>query len=361
MKKLISILMVFLLLGTFVIAQEGVTGTDTDQPEPVLISSEEPETEASDEEVAEVEEEAIDEETEEETKLISESNFGAKVRLLQLKKAVTKSYLISGIITGILSEKGEDASELESILAEIEVLKEEVSALDPTSETNVEDFVNIKRDIKDLNKQFKRTASPLLTPEDKQAIRDAIKDNEELATLNQDIRDSVLELNADRVGKALGRMGKSDQELVEKVKSGEATKAQVRERLRESYNGLTPGEKRAARTRISNIVRNRIELKERIAEKVRLEHVAVRRERLEQRLTKIPADKKSLTEGRINKNIQKLNRVEKKVEAKIENLRERRAKISGEVQSIRAQIREETQQEEEKAPSTGTSSGGGKK
>jgi len=336
MKKVFALFLVTMMLLSFVPAAFG-----EEEATPELISADSAEEEATEEEAEEVEEEAIDEETEEETELISESNFGAKVRLLQLEKSVTKSYLIGQEVVNVLSEKGEDVSELESILAEMKVLKDEVSALDPSSETAVDDFVNIKRDIKDLNKQFKRIASPLLSADDKQAVRDAIKDNEELASLNQEIRDALRELNANRVGKALDRMGVEDPELIDKIKSGDATPEEVKNGLRNAFGQLDPEEKEAAKQRFKETIRNRKELRKKVAEKVKMEHLAVREERLEKRLGKIPVDKRAKAKERIDKAISKLKRVEAKFKEKIKANRERLAKIKEDLKAKRANIRED--------------------
>lgn len=348
MKKLYAFFLVIIMLFSFLpaafgeeatpelISAEDSSGEETDDEE----EGEETE-EATEEETEEVEEESIDEETEEETELITESNFGATVRLLQLEKSVTKSYLIGQEVVKVLSEKGEDVSELESILAEIEVLKDEVSALDPSSDTAVDDFVNIKRDIRDLTKQFKRIASPLLSAEDKQAIREAIKDNEELAELNQRIRNTLRELNANRVGKALDRMGVEDPELVDKIESGDATPAEVKAALKEAYKGLSPEEKKTARERIKNALKERKETRNRVAEKIRIEHLAVRKLRLENRLIKIPAVNRAKVKVRVNKAINKLKRVENRLKEKIQTNRERLAKIKQDLKEKRAQIRED--------------------
>ncbi|MFH1711044.1 MAG: hypothetical protein ABH840_01915 [Nanoarchaeota archaeon] len=340
MKKVFVLFLVAMMLLSFAPAAFGEEAT------PELISAEDADDgetgeEATEEEAEEVEEEAIDEETEEETELISESNFGAIVRLLQLERSVTKSYLTGKEVINVLSEKGEDVSELESILAEIEVLKDEVSALDPSSDSAVDDFANIKRDIKDLNMQFKRIASPLLSANDKQAIRDAIKDNEELAALNQRIRNALRELNANRVGKALDRMGAADPELVEQIESGDATPAEVRLVLKNAYGQLSPEDKESAKQRIRNAIKERNELRKKVAEKVKMEHLEVRKLRLENRLIKIPAANRAEVKARVDNAISKLKRVENRFKESIQTNRERLAKVKEDLNAKRANIRED--------------------
>jgi len=348
MKKVFALFLVTMMLLSFAPAAFGEED-DTEEATPELISAEDTdEEEATEEEVEEVEEEAIDEETEEETELISESNFGATVRLLQLEKAVTISVITGTEVINVLKENGEDVTELEGIIAEIEVLKDEVSKLDPSSDSAVDDFVNIKRDIKDLNKQFKKSASPLLSANDKQAIRDAIKDNEELAALNQKIKDALRELNANRVGKALDRMGVEDPELVDKIESGDATPEEVKNGLRNAFGQLDPEEKEAAKQRFKETIRNRKELRKNVAEKVKMEHLEVRKERLEKRLIKIPAVKRAKAKVRVNKAISKLKRVENKVQDKIKANRERLAKVKEDLKAKRADIREDFKERREK-------------
>jgi len=352
MKKMNALFLVLIMLFSVLsvaFAQDdtGAAGidagdvTDVSGTDSVTDVEAETDEEATEEEAEEVEEEAIDEETEEEVELISESNFGATVRLLQLEKAVTKSYLIGMGVISVLSEKGEDVAELESILAEIEVLKDEVSNLDPNSENAVDDFVNIKRDIKDLNREFRKIASPLLTANDKQSIRDSIKDNDELASLNQEIRDALRELNANRVEKALDRMGVSDPELIEKIESGDATRAEVKDALKSGYQNLDPELKAAARLKLRNAVKERVDLRKKVVEKVKLGHLEVRKARYVDRLKKIPVKKRVLVKKRINTKVKRLNKVENRIKDKIQVNRAKLTKIKQDIKTKRVKVRED--------------------
>ena len=104
---------------------------------------------------------------------------------------------------------------------------------------------------------------------------------------------------------------------------------------------LSPEEKKAAREKVKNALKVRKELRKNVAEKARIEHLGVREERLEERLGKIPADKRAKVKVRVDKAINKLKRVGNKLKDKIESNREKLAKIKQDVKAKKASVRED--------------------
>ena len=92
--------------------------------------------------------------------------------------------------------------------------------------------------------------------------------------------------------------------------------------MKEAYKGLSPEEKRAARESIKNALKERKETRNRVVEKVKMEHLEVRKLRLEKRLMKIPADKRAKVKERIDKAVNTLNRVENRLKEKIKATRQ---------------------------------------
>jgi hypothetical protein len=278
---------------------------------------------ATDGEVEETEDEAISEETEDEIELIQESSLGAEMRLLQLRKSVLKSFITAGVIIDYLSEKGENVTELEAIYADIGALKDEADSLDPESETAVEDFVNVKRDIILANHDFRKTSTKIITGEHRreiqQLVKDALADSEELEALEDEIAEVRWGLNAQRVRNMLRRMGAEDEELIARIESGEATREEVAEALKDAFNNMADDMKRKAKNAIKEAVNNREQIKDRVVNKIKETHVAVREARLQKRID----DAKLKTEKareRIQQEISKLQRVKRTLTKRIDAL-----------------------------------------
>jgi len=283
---------------------------------------------------------AVDEGTAEETDLISESNLGSKVRLLQLKRSAEKSYVTAVEVITVLSAKGEDTSELESILTEIKLVKEEIDALDPASETAVKNFVSIKDDIKDLNKQFRDAAKPLLTAEDKKAIREAVKESEEITSVNEEIKAEMRELNAARVEQMLEKMGVSDPDLIAKIKAGETTPGEVRKALKTHYKELPKEDKKAIKEKLRESREEKRSLRKKYIEIIKIEKIDTKRARLKARLEKMPEKNRERAEKRIIKKLDKLDKRQAKLGNRLE-IMEKRAELRKELAEKRAEIRKE--------------------
>ncbi len=289
----------------------------------------------SDEYISELEEEAIDEETEKEIGLISESGVGAKIRVLQLRRAVLKSVLAASVLTEFLSEKGEDVSEIEAISAELDILKEEADGLDSTSSGTVDDFINIKRDLRDLNRQFKEISTQFISDDDRpkihEAIQTAFEESAELDSIKEEIKNAHTELNAWRVEKMLGRMGVQNDKIIEKIKNREITEKEIKVALIARFKQLSDEQKKTARQKISDALKNRQTVTANIVERVKKNHISVRKKRLEERIDKIPIAQKANAVKRINTEIKKLGGAERRITAQVNALKKEKAIIKNQI------------------------------
>jgi len=219
----------------------------------VLNEDEDNETEIEDDD-----EEIIDEDTEEEAVIMHE-HHGAKVRALQLQKAIDRMILHAEAIVEVLEEKGEDVSVLNNIIEEMRILLEEAQNLnveDPTENT-VKDFVNIKEDAIILRKEFREEAKDVLTEEDREALRMKFSeiDRIELKEYNEKIRAEIREFNVLRL-KRLGEVtGLTD--VSEKVKNGEMNSLEALRLMKKEYIDMT--------------VEDRQQIKQNIREKITAE------------------------------------------------------------------------------------------
>lgn len=215
------------------------------------------ETETEDE----VEVEDVDEETEKEVEEM-DITPGATLRILQLQRQLLIHILRAELVIDSLKELGKDTTELESIVAELEVLKEDAKIIPDDREEAIQKFIDIKKEAKNLIREFKQIVGELTTSDERDDIRtkfSSIRENAELTALNEEIENTRNELHKNRVENALGSMGVTDEELLAQIQSGEITIAELKEKLREYYDALPEGTKIEVRDELREI---RIERKE---------------------------------------------------------------------------------------------------
>lgn len=173
-----------------------------------------------------------------------QSSWGAKVRLLQLEKSITKNILWgTEIVTAIknLNETA-DTGDLEAILAELELLKQEVSSTEPISgEAGAQMFVDMKRDAINLTKQFRTIVMSMLHPGDVNGLRKRLGQLEynETKNLRERIREAVREYNAEEINELLEVIGVNNTALMERIRTGNATKKEVKDVLNDAIKNLT--------------------------------------------------------------------------------------------------------------------------
>ena len=212
------------------------------------------------------EEEAIDDDTLEEAELIAESTKGAQVRVMQLTRAVARAHVAGEKIVEEISGNGGDVTQLQGILNQIKGVKDELEAVDYESDDVAGLYVSIKTQMKEMTKEFRAESSPQLTAENRQAVQNALQNNAELTQLQEQVRSQIRNVNAERVQNMLSAMGASDSGLMSKVQSGTATKAEVKTKLMEHYQGLSEQAKQQARERIGEMLQQRTRLRTNLQE-----------------------------------------------------------------------------------------------
>ena len=171
--------------------------------------------------------------------------FGAGIRLLQLEKVLTRNIMIGEKIIEILQELEVNTFDLELILTEMELLKDEIQYADPNSEDAVEQFVDMKNESINLTKEFRVTLHGLLDEEAVVTLREQMKDfyKEEMQSLREQIRNMIRNFNRNRLHSIYEIIGLFDEELLEQYNDGEVTIAEVKIQLREYFNNLTKEER----------------------------------------------------------------------------------------------------------------------
>lgn len=367
MKKYIGfilVLVLFSLIAHTVIAQDDNTEaeegseeelgetepeeaeTEVEEAEPEVPETEEPEEEVEEAEEVEETEETEPEETEEEEEEIEETEvevevnpetgqpvvsvetenevvamqltLGAKVRLLQLEKVILRNILKAEKVIEFIQENypDTDVSELEGILEELRVLREEVAGIEPQAndEETVKQFVDLKNDAISLSKQFRDAARELLEGVDKSALLEKFNeiDRTELEELTSQIIALIREYNAQRVERVFSKIAEKKPEFVEKIRNGEMALGQVRAEIGKAFKALKPLQRKNAFQKLREVNTQRRVFRETKVQVAKLKFLERRKQRLEQRIgrirkklgTKIPVEK---IENRIRERIKNPN------------------------------------------------------
>jgi hypothetical protein len=296
--------------------------TDDEEVEETDDESDEETDEAEDDETEEEsdEENVVDQETDEETKIMVNSGRGAKLRMFQLQRALLKQTLIAKEVTLYLEEQSEDVDALEGLVSELGVLGDEARNLDPEADDAIDQFVHIKKDAKEISKEFREIARGLLDGDDRkelaERIRNALRDSADLQKLHESIKDARNDLNSNRVRKAMEHLGVNDEALLERIKAGEMKKRELKDRLKEKYNSLDEAKRKDAAKRLAVKARD-LRTKKRLAvQHVKEKYHDIKEQRLESRLEKMPKDKRAFAKNKIDQRIDRLKVVRNRAQHK---------------------------------------------
>jgi len=190
----------------------------------------------------------VDEETGQEI-VAMQLGPGAKVRLLELERAVIRNILKGKKVVEFIQENDSnaDVADLGAVLAELESLKEEIALVQPqaNSDETVKQFVDLKNDAISLSKEFRDTARGMLEGMDKSGLAAKFKeiDWSELKALNDQIRQLIREYNAQRVERVFQNIEGKAPAFVQRIRAGEMSVKQVRAELVKAFKALRPVQK----------------------------------------------------------------------------------------------------------------------
>ena len=182
----------------------------------------------------------IDAETQDEVEIMS-YQFGAEVRLLQLEKSITKNVLKGEEVISVLKEAEYNTTELEAILSELELLKEEVQSADSNSTDAVQIFVDLKSDAIELTKDFREIFKDLLDEGTVEELRERIGEmvSEKVQNLSQQIRNRIRQFNRNQLHRIYGIIGETNGSLINEYQNGNITKEQVKQQISKKVNEMT--------------------------------------------------------------------------------------------------------------------------
>ena len=179
------------------------------------------------------------------------TGLGANVRLLQLEAAIERNILAGREVVASIKagNSSADTGELEGILGELQVLKDEVGSKTPKAgEEGARDFVDMKNDAIELSKEFREKSREIIKPGEVDGLRKKLKEirKDFRGGLRDDINKTRLEYNADRLQEILSAANITNPGLVDDVRSGEAKLKDVREAVKDELKGMPKGERMQA-------------------------------------------------------------------------------------------------------------------
>lgn len=185
-----------------------------------------------------------DAETQEEVEIIKD-HTGASIRLLQLEKSILGNIIKGEEAVSFLKESGYNTTELEAILAELELLMDEVQSADPNSTDAVQTFIDLKSDAIELTKEFRETVQELLDEATVEQLRLRIREmvSEQVQNLTKRIQNHIRLYNRNQLHRIYGVIGEFDNSTINEYKNGNITKEQVKNQISKMVNNITKAKK----------------------------------------------------------------------------------------------------------------------
>lgn len=186
------------------------------------------------------------------------SPYGAEVRMLQLEKSVTRNVLIGNIILQVIVKNHADANILqaENTLNTMEMLLEEIKSSPTEGDKNVliQTFVELKKEARTLSSAFKKQTMDFLTQTDRSEIMQQIKeiDRNQLNQFNERIKEKVRNFNSEKIKEKFNTMGVKNEDIIEKIKNGDANLKEIKEYALNKFKDLNSTEQKRIASKIKN-------------------------------------------------------------------------------------------------------------
>lgn len=253
----------------------------------------------------------IDAETQQQTEIMN-NRLGAEIRLLQLEKAIITNINTGEEIITILEESDVDAIDLQTILAEFNLLLQEVQSADPNATDAVSVFVDLKHDAVNLTMEFRETLRELSTD----SMLDQIQQRTRNMTRNQtrdlfnSIQNKIRQYNSNQFRNLFQHLGENGDEYIHRYRNGSMTQNQLRQNITMRINQSEVKEQfTLLKSLKTQKIRNQIQTQNRIQNAT--EEFQQRQEnRLQRRLQKIKDFPDTPLNQQLTKRIQnKLNNI----------------------------------------------------
>ncbi len=186
------------------------------------------------------------------------SPYGAEVRLLQLEKSITRNILIGDLVIKVINTNHSDANttEAENTLNAMEMLLEDIKSTPTEGDKNVlvQTFVEQKKEARTLTADFKNQTKSLITPQDRNELMRQISqiDRNQLANINNAIKGTVRNFNAQRMRDQFDLMGFNDNNLIGRIQNGDLNLGEARKEILNEFKDLNSMEKKRIASKMKN-------------------------------------------------------------------------------------------------------------
>jgi hypothetical protein len=181
-----------------------------------------------------------DNETEHEVGIMNNS-LGARIRLLQLEKAILTNLLKGTMTVQVLKGLNVSTIGLEKILANLSDALDAVRAADPAANNSVEVFVELKNESRNLTKQFRDALQVLLDNETIAMIKEQLRNitSDELQNCSMRLRHWIRNFNANQLYRLYGIIGETNNTLLEQYLNGNLSLNFTKFQLHKLINQMT--------------------------------------------------------------------------------------------------------------------------
>ncbi len=175
--------------------------------------------------------------TRQETDIMNDK-LGAEIRLLQLEKSIIRNINTGEEIISILEETYIDITDLQLILAELELLIQEVQSADPDASDAVRIFLDLKYDAVNLSTDFRGTLRGLiggsLIEQIQQQTRNMTCD--QILNLSQTIQNKIQQYNVNQFNYFYQIIGENGNKYILGYQNGSLTRGQVKQNIMMNIN-----------------------------------------------------------------------------------------------------------------------------
>ncbi|KHO45851.1 MAG: hypothetical protein QS98_C0007G0009 [archaeon GW2011_AR3] len=185
-----------------------------------------------------------DDDTQNETSIMGNLH-GARVRLLQLEKSLTRNILAGYVIVDGIEARNlsVNTTELRAILAEMEILRDAVHDTVPQNNTaeTAHQFVEFKHQAIDLSKEFREAARAIINGPLREEFKGRIRlklDDDSYSSISEQLKLEIREYNANRVKELRELLNENLDELEDRIRSGELDSEEIREIVKNRFKSL---------------------------------------------------------------------------------------------------------------------------
>lgn len=207
----------------------------------------------------------IENQTQEHVRIMN-NGLGAEIRLMQLEKSIEIKIEMGNLIVAKATELGENTTGLEALIAEMQLVLQEVQAADPTADDAVEQFVDLKSDAIELTQEFRTLAKTILPEAEQEQLRTQEKTmQQERINTAQEIKTKIRQYNQEKMEEFQNKLGIQIQETIQNMKNGTMTTEQAKAQIKTMVQNMKQSQKYGNYTGMKEeALREKVQAKEKI-------------------------------------------------------------------------------------------------